>query len=242
MDIHDNGIILPPTGLVNPSNSHFSDPNPQFSSRVGTVSGCNGSINSPYALRREGIFSYRFKGGKNKKSKRKHMGKKTPTRKHKTSIKRKSMKHKSMKRKIIKRKSMKHKSMKHKSMKHKSINSKKHRKNKSRKMRGGNGYGMSVKESKNMLLGPSAGYANIKSYKNEGVENPASLGASKQNGGGMFKGYVAYTPSFAVDVKPPLAPYKSALASPPPIKRTNNCLNTWKHLGSEKKPYNKVWN
>ena len=81
MDIHDNGIILPPTGLVNPSNSHFSDPNPQFSSRVGTVSGCNGSINSPYALRREGIFSYRFKGGKNKKSKRKHMGKKTSTRK-----------------------------------------------------------------------------------------------------------------------------------------------------------------
>jgi hypothetical protein len=168
------------------------------------------------------------------------MGKKISTRKHKTSIK--SMKNKSIKRKSMKHKSMKHKSMKRKSMKRKGNNLKKHRKNKSKKMRGGNGYGMNVKESKNMLLGPSSGYANIKSYKNEGVENPASLGASKQNGGGMFKGYVAYTPSFTVNVKPPLAPYKSALASPPPIKRTNNCLNTWKHLGSEKKPYNKVWN
>lgn len=64
----------------------------------------------------------------------------------------------------------------------------------------------------------------------------------KLKGGGMFNGYVAYTPSFSVDVSKPLAPNNSALANPPPIKRMNNCLNTWKHLGSENKPYNKVWN
>ena len=235
MNIYDSSQILPNTNLVNPSNSHFSDPIPQFSSKVGVVSGYNGSVNSPAALRGEGIYKYSYNGGKNKKSKRKHMGKKNTTRG------RKSMKHKSMKRKSMKRKSMKHKSMKHKSMKRKSMKHKSMKRS-GRKMRGGNGYGMHVKESNNMLLGPSAGYANISSYKNEGVENPASLGASKQNGGGMFKGYVAFTPSYSVNVKSPLGPSHSALASPPPIKRINNCLNTWKHLGSEKKPYNKVWN
>ncbi len=74
-----------------------------------------------------------------------------------------------------------------------------------------------------------------------GVQNPASLGAGKQVGGGLFKGYVAFTPSYSINVQSPLGASKSALASPPPIKRMNDCLNTWKHLGSEKKPYNKVW-
>ena len=64
----------------------------------------------------------------------------------------------------------------------------------------------------------------------------------RKRGGGMFKGYVAFTPSFSVDVKNPLPPKLSGLANPPPIKRQNDCLNTWKHLGSENKPYNKVWN
>lgn len=32
----------------------------------------------------------------------------------------------------------------------------------------------------------------------------------------------------------------SALASPPPIVRTNNCLDTYKHLG-DKPPYNEEW-
>ena len=216
MNIYSSDNILPPTDLVNESNSHFSN---QFSSRVGVVSGCNGSVNSPSALRGEGIYSYRYMGGKNIKSKRKHMDKKKTTRGNKSKI-------------IRKHKSMKRKSMKHKSMKYK---------RKSRKMVGGTGYGMDLKESNNLLLGPSAGYANIASYKNEGVENPASLGASKQNGGGMFKGYAAFTPSYSINVKSPLSSSNSALASPPPIKRMNNCLNTWKHLGSENKPFNKVW-
>ena len=224
MDIYASSQILPNTNLVNPSNSHFSDPIPQFSSNVGVVSGCNGSINSPAALRREGIYEYRYTGGKNKKSKRKHMGKKNTSRRRN-----------SIKKRMIKRRSMKKKSIKHKSIKHKrTLRSR-------RKMRGGNGYGMSVKDSNNMLLGPSAGYANVRSYKNDAVKNPASLGASKQNGGGMFKGYVAFTPSYSVNVKSPLGASNSALANPPPIKRMNDCLNTWKHLGSEKKPYNKVW-
>lgn len=232
MDIYASSQILPNTNLVNPSNSHFSDPIPQFSSNVGVVSGCNGSINSPAALRREGIYEYRYTGGKNKKSKRKHMGKKNTTRGRKS---RKHMKHRSMKGRSIKHRSIKHRSIKRRSIKRRSTV------RRGRKMRGGNGYGMNGKESNNMLLGPSAGHANITSYKNDAVKNPASLGASKQNGGGMFKGYVAFTPSYSVNVKSPLGASNSALANPPPIKRMNDCLNTWKHLGSEKKPYNKVW-
>ena len=238
MDIYSSDNILPATNLVNPSNSHFSDPIPQFSSKVGVVSGCNGSINSPLALKRKGIYSYKYTGGKNKKSKRKHIGmKKQFSRKH-------NKKHIGRKSKSSKSKSSKSKSSKRNS-KRKHIKSKRihRRRSGSRKTmrRGGNGYGMNVKDSDNMLLGPSAGYADIKSYKSCGVKNPASLGAGKQVGGGLFKGYVAFTPSYSINVKSPLGASKSALASPPPIKRMNNCLNTWKHLGSEKKPYNKVW-
>ncbi len=64
----------------------------------------------------------------------------------------------------------------------------------------------------------------------------------KRKGGGMFKGRVALSPSYSIDVNSKLLPGQSALASPPPIKIENNCLNTWKHLGSEKMPYNKIWN
>lgn len=42
--------ILQPTGLANPSNSHFTDPYPQFSSKVGAVAGCVGSGGSASAL------------------------------------------------------------------------------------------------------------------------------------------------------------------------------------------------
>jgi hypothetical protein len=34
--------ILQPTGLANPSNSHFNDPYPQFSSEMGATAGCIG--------------------------------------------------------------------------------------------------------------------------------------------------------------------------------------------------------
>ena len=64
--------ILPKTNLVNPSNSHFSDPIPQFSSRVGPVVGCVGSLTSDLALQRKGMYHYMLNGGKKriKKSKK----------------------------------------------------------------------------------------------------------------------------------------------------------------------------
>jgi hypothetical protein len=188
MDISDTNKILPETNLVNPSNSHFSDPVPQFSSNVGPVTGCNGSINTPLALNGKGIYSYKHLGGKNKKSKRNHI-------------------------------------------RMKSIYSRKGKMSRGKKSR--------VKRSggKKSRVKRSGG------KKSCGKKRRITRrGGKRIRGGGMFKGYVAFSPSYSIDVKAPLAPNQSALSSPPPIKRMNNCLNTWKHLGSEKKPYNKVWN
>ena len=193
MDIYDTNKILPETNLVNPSNSHFSDPVPQFSSNVGPVTGCNGSINTPLALNGKGIYSYKHLGGKNKKSKRNHIRmKSTYSRKGKMS------------------------------------RSKISGGKKSRVKRSG------CKKSRGKRSGGK------KSCGKKG--RMTRRGGKRIRGGGMFKGYVAFSPSYSIDVKAPLAPNQSALSSPPPIKRMNDCLNTWKHLGSEKKPYNKVWN
>jgi len=193
MNISDTNKILPETNLVNPSNSHFSDPVPQFSSNVGPVTGCNGSINTPLALNGKGIYSYKHLGGKNKKSKRNHIRmKSTYSRKGKMSRGKRSGGKKSR----VKRSSGKM----------------------SRVKRSGGKRSCSKKR------------------------RITRRGGKRIRGGGMFKGYVAFSPSYSIDVKAPLAPNQSALSSPPPIKRMNDCLNTWKHLGSEKKPYNKVWN
>jgi hypothetical protein len=49
-------------GLVNSQNAHF--PNPGFSSKVGAVSGCGGSVNSELALQQKGLYQVVKTGGK----------------------------------------------------------------------------------------------------------------------------------------------------------------------------------
>lgn len=50
--------VLQPTGLANPSNSHFTDPIPQYSSIVGAVAGCGGAGGSAAALAGNGNPGY----------------------------------------------------------------------------------------------------------------------------------------------------------------------------------------
>ena len=50
--------VLQPTDLANPSNSHFTDPNPQYSSIVGAVAGCGGAGGSAAALAGNGNPGY----------------------------------------------------------------------------------------------------------------------------------------------------------------------------------------
>jgi hypothetical protein len=85
--------ILPPTNLVNPSNSHFSDPNPQFSSRVGVVDGCVGSLTSDLALKQKGMYHYMYNGGK-RRNKSKKLKKSKKSKKSKRKYKKKTRKQK----------------------------------------------------------------------------------------------------------------------------------------------------
>lgn len=55
-----------------------------------------------------------------------------------------------------------------------------------------------------------------------------------KGGAGVYA--AALTPSYST----PGVLDSSALASPPPIVRTNNCLDTYKHLG-DTPPYNEEW-
>lgn len=62
-NVNDRSSALIPTGLANASNSHFTDPVPQFSSIVGAVSGCGGSPNSAAALAQRGVYNMQQIGG-----------------------------------------------------------------------------------------------------------------------------------------------------------------------------------
>jgi hypothetical protein len=54
--------LVQSAGLVNSQNAHF--PNPGFSSKVGAVSGCGGSVNSELALQQKGLYQVVKTGGK----------------------------------------------------------------------------------------------------------------------------------------------------------------------------------
>ena len=58
--------IVKQPGLVNSQSSTFSDPG--FSSSVGAVSGCGGSVNSADALKQTGMYEVIKTGGAKKSS------------------------------------------------------------------------------------------------------------------------------------------------------------------------------
>lgn len=79
----NNQILQPNLAGANPSNSHFTDPGPQFSSIVGGVSGCGGAGGSAAALAGNGNPGYNMermihqkggdshrRGGNNRSNKR----------------------------------------------------------------------------------------------------------------------------------------------------------------------------
>jgi hypothetical protein len=94
---------------------------------------------------------------------------------------------------------------------------------------------------------------------NAGMSSDTNMSASKQSGGkrkyvygtkithnkhtlqrGGYSQYmsnVANTPSYSTGGN--LSASNSALASPVPFTPTNNCMNSWKHLGGTE-PYNKI--
>jgi len=67
-------------------------------------------------------------------------------------------------------------------------------------------------------------------------------GAKKQRGGySQYMSNVANAHNYSTGAPPALTAGSSALANPPPYTPSNDCLNTWKHLG-DTPPYNQVYN
>ena len=67
-------------------------------------------------------------------------------------------------------------------------------------------------------------------------------GGKKQRGGySQYMSNVANAHNYSTGAPPTLTAGSSALANPPPYTSSNDCLNTWKHLG-DIPPYNKVYN
>jgi len=65
---HSPYSVLKPTTYANPSNSHFTDPYPQFSSIVGATTGCGGAGGSAAALRgNPGYNTIKQNGGRTKR-------------------------------------------------------------------------------------------------------------------------------------------------------------------------------
>lgn len=63
----------------------------------------------------------------------------------------------------------------------------------------------------------------------------------KQRGGySQYMSNIANTPSYSTGAPPGLSSTESALASPVPFTPTNDCVNSWKHLG-DMPPYNKLY-
>ena len=78
--------------------------------------------------------------------------------------------------------------------------------------------------------------------KKRGKRTMRKRGGKKQRGGyNQYMSNVANAHNYSTGAPPALTAGSSALANPPPYTSSNDCLNTWKHLG-DIPPYNKVYN
>lgn len=200
--------------IVNVNNIH--DVAPITSSKVGPVRGCGGPPNSPEALEQEGVFRMASTGGKSRR--RGKRPRSLRRRRHYTK--------------------------------------KRVRRGKREHQRGGQ---LIIEDRENIgLTGtPMISDTNIASReypmrtiggksrrrrssrryrksKKHSRKHRRRSGRRMRGGDGVYA--AALTPSYSM----PGEAESSALASPPPIVRTNNCLDTWKHIG-DKPPYNEEW-
>ena len=211
--------------FANKDNSH--NVIPMTASKVGPVRGCGGPPNSPDALEQKGVFRMASTGGKSRRRGRK--GRSLKRRRHSTR-------------------------------KHK------RRSNRMRRHHRGGQIGIqsiqdrigvqstpliadtnTTKSSSlgTMMMGGSRRRHSRSSrhhrksrkgtHKRRSRRHRGRRGSRRvKRGGGVYA--AALTPSYST----PGVAESSALTSPPPIVRTNNCLDTWKHLGDEP-PYNEEW-
>jgi hypothetical protein len=78
-----------------------------------------------------------------------------------------------------------------------------------------------------------------KSNKKKKSHKKKSYRKGQKGGYSQYMSNIANTPGYSTGSPPVLSANNSALASPPPITPTNNCMNSWKHLG-DIPPYNEI--
>lgn len=200
--------------FANVDNSHIAAP--IMSSKVGPVQGCGGPPNSPDALKQDGVFQMASStGGKYKKRK---------------SSKRR--RHHSRRRHMKKRT---HKRRHHRGGQAIDIDAE------SLLQKGTSGVQPLIADTnttKAVLRGGKSrrkrSSRHRKSRKHTRKHRRRRSSRRMKGGDGVYA--AALTPSYST----PGVLDSSALASPPPIVRTNNCLDTYKHLG-DTPPYNEEW-
>ena len=221
------------TPLANVDNSHNAAP--ITSSKVGPVQGCGGPPTSPEALKQDGVFQMASKGGAPYVSHRR--GREYRLAGGKRTRRRSSKRRHHSRRRHAKKKT--------------------HRRR--RHHRGGQMIDPILRDSvtsgtepvtsdtntaalasinhDDLMMGGRKSHRRRRHHKKsrKHTRKHRRRGSRRMKGGdGVYA--AALTPSYSA----PGELDSSALASPPPIVRTNNCLDTYKHLG-DKPPYNEEW-
>lgn len=264
--------IVQQAGLVNSQNSHFS--NPGFSSNVGAVSGCGGSVTSADALNNTGMYSMVKTGGTQTKRSNKGKRKKRPLKGGNGYG-------------FLKDQTLAHTSGVHgahlaeygkyeNSGQNSDTNMNTSSQNGGSYGTGGNPYySYKPSEGENLSVFAGSGYPPItrglnsqcggkkrasrrnrsskrkrtmkkkKTMKKNTLKRKKSKKSKKMKTrrrksrqmGGQYMSNVANTHTYSTGGV--LSSSESALATPTPFTPTNNCLDTWKHLG-DAKPYNQA--
>jgi hypothetical protein len=212
------------SAFANVGNTH--DVAPITSSKVGAVQGCGGPATSPEALQQEGLYRMASTVGGGKRRYHTLAGGKRHTKRRRLSKRRRPKTHR-----------------------------------RRRHHRGGQHDSGAMRDTVIPGTNPEVSDTNTTGLASKNTPSPfIAMGGRKsrrqrrhhkksrkhtrkhrrrssrrmRGGDGVYA--AALTPSYSS----PGELESSALASPPPIVRTNNCLDTYKHLG-DKPPYNEEW-
>jgi hypothetical protein len=177
--------IVQQAGLVNSQNSHFS--NPGFSSNVGAVSGCGGSVTSADALNNTGMYSMVKTGGTQTPSmmpstQTQHMMPSRPSNLQRTVDARN-------RERILNKTRRSNKGTKRRER----------RERREEPLTGGNGYGFLKDQTLAHTSGVHGAHlAEYGKYENTGQNSDTNMNTSSQNGGSYGTGgnpYYSYKPS-----------------------------------------------
>ena len=209
------------SAFANVGNTH--DVAPITSSKVGAVQGCGGPASSPEALQQEGVYRMASKVGGGKRRYYTLAGGKRHTKRRRLSKRRRPKTH---------RRRRHHRGGQH------DYGAMRDTVSSGTKpvVSDGNTTSKQIIPYPPLVSGGKSHRRRRHHKKSRKHTRKHRRRGSRRMRGGDGVYAAALTPSYSS----PGDLESSALASPPPIVRTNNCLDTYKHLG-DKPPYNEEW-